>query len=622
MIKSLIALFDVAGSVNGKSIRCKKPAPYRYSRKRTNLVIACSLAVTSLAVGIALFAHPWQSNSQSEVEYLIANDMYKMAGINLNPHKPNPYFSDLTECVLAEDLSAPDGLAIEPFTGSIYITEENDARVVRLDPDNQRTVLIDANTPIYARRHGQVTIEQGLRSPEGIAFSRDGKLYIVEDLPGGRLIEFELPEYTHGSMLFGTVVDLPAPANGYAWESVAVSPRGEILLAGSNMEAYLGDRNVADMPSGAVMYRNVEGSWWMPVHRSLESFSGACFTPDGQHAYFISESMGYVGCFDLRDHVLKTWFADIKIESPEGVVALSDGTAVVVSEKGPLYRIDPHDCSANEVYDFQSGVESVAWDPARGRLLFTLDNEGQLTSLNNIYFAASQKIQGPIELGNTTFQVEVPTDCPSYLTGLLNMCGFDPFSRKEGTTFRDLVKNVALFAIDADTKLISSDTPVDDPIKKIQFAIFTPLFFGVDLSGLSGPSSGFAAVRASGEMYRTRLHKGSVMSVNMSENHFSAFVPSKLALPHPAAYRLSPEGTATVNFMGMGETPDFHIILNMKEPDLSYMVVMHPDGKYQQYEIKLPADKNIQHWVVGLKRDNPEAWKYMTATSHQIAKAD
>lgn len=617
MIKKFIALCDVAATVNGRFIRNKRTSSnlFRPSRKRTNLVILLSFTSTSLALAIALFAHPWQ-NPHSEVEYLIANDMYKMAGMNLNIDDPEDKLSELTECVLMEKLDAPDGLAIDPFTGSIYITEENTARVIRLDTDGERAMIIDPSTPVYALRNGAYEVEPGLRSPEGIAFAHSGKLYIVEDLVGGRLIEFELPEYSHGSMMFGVVVDVPQPAPGYAWESIAVSTRGELLLAGSNMEAFLIDRTGIDIPSGAVMFRDQENAWWMPVQRSLESFSGACFAPDGKHAYFISEAMGYVGCFDLSDRILRSWFSEIKIESPEGIAALSDGTAVVVSEKGQLYRIDPHDCSANEIFDFHTGVESVAWDPARSRLLLTLDDQGKLTSLNNIYFASTQKIQGPIELGDTVFQVEIPEECPHYLTGLLNMCGFDPFNKDQKATFRELVKNVALFAVDADAVLSSSDQPVDDPIVKVQFAIFTPLFFGIDLSGLSGPASGFVAVRKSGKMERTTMHKGAAMKVNMSENHFSAFVPNKLALPHPAAYRLSPEGTATVHFMGMGETPDFHVILNMKDPGLSYMVAMHTDGTYQQYELKLPANKNIQHWIVGLKRDNPEAWKHISLASN------
>jgi len=638
-MKKILGYLDAAAWVNGKSVRAKQKYEkmFRSPRKRTVFYVTTSLITTSLALGVALFAHPWENRKITSKKYFATSEMNKMDGMNLDGHITDPSLLLLKEETLIKKLNAPDGIDIEPMTGSIYITEEDAAQVVRVDTDGQRTIIIDAKTAVFEQRGTEQVAVQGLRSPEGIAFGQAGKVYIVEDIPGGRLIEFSLPEYSlNETQVKGLVVHVPQPDPGYAWESIAVSTRGELLLAGSNVEAFLADnptieapssaglkvnedgiwsineRMTVDLPSGAVIYRDASGTWWMPIHRPLESFSGACFTPDGRNAYFISEAMGYVGCFDLKSHVFQSWFSDVKIDSPEGVTALSDGTAIVVSEKGKVFRVDAHDDMAVEIYDLKSAAESVAWDPARGRLMITQDGEGKLTSLNNVYYALSQKMKGPIDLGHATFEVEIPEDCPDYLAGLLNKCGYDPFSKMHNATFQDLVKNVALFAIDAEATLKSSDGPVTDPIVKVQFAIFTPHFFGVDISGFSAPASGFAAVHASGEMDRTRLHNWNVTSFDFSERRFSAFTPNKLALPHPASYRLSPEGTASVSFMGMGETPDFHVIINMNDPESSYMVAIHPDGKCQQYALKIPQGKSLDHWVVGLKRDNPEAWKNMS----------
>jgi len=645
-MKTLLEYLDVAAWVNGKSVRVKHKTQklFRSPRKRTMLHVTISICVTSMALAVALFAHPWEHKQIVSKRFYATSEMNKMDGMNLSGHVTDPSLLLLKEETLIRKLNAPDGLDIEPLTGSIYITEETAAQVVRLDTDGQRSVIITASTPVFELQGDERVPVQGLRSPEGIAFGQAGKIYVVEDIPGGRLIEYSLPEYFNGAEVSGQVIDVPEPDPGYAWESIAVSARGELLLAGSNVEAFLADnptieapssanikldengiwsvneKTTVNLPSGAVIYRDESGTWWMPVHRPLESFSGACFTPDGRNAYFISEAMGYVGCFDLKSHVFQSWFSDVKIESPEGVTALSDGTAIVVTEKGKVYRVDAHDDDAVEIYDLKSAAESVAWDPARGRLIITQDGEGKLASLNNVYYALSQKMKGPIDLGNATFEVEIPEQCPDYLSGLLNKCGYDPFSKMQNATFQDLVKNVALFAVDAEATLKSSDGPVTDPIVKVQFAIFTPHFFGVDISGFSAPASGFAAVRASGEMDHTRLHNWNVTSFDFSERRFSAFTPNKLALPHPASYRLSPEGTASVSFMGMGETPDFHVIINLNDPDSSYMVAIHPDGKCHQYALKIPDGKNLDHWVVGLKRDNPEAWKNMSIAERPSRK--
>lgn len=581
----------------------------RGSRKRITRRVRVLVVTACTAIVAAIFAHPWKSPEIIDhVPPLMADDSFLMEFFNTAKCNRDAW---LQEEVLMENLIAPDGLTMDPFTGSIFFSEEDTARIIRRDPDGVSEVIIDTRTPIMQARGGELVPTSPLLSPEGIAFDPSGRLYVVEDVPGGRLIVFDLPGYQNPGAMQGVVVPFPKPAEGYAWESVAVGPQGELLMAGSNLEGFINDRKVAKIYSGAILYRDVNGQWWMPIFRELESFSAACFGPEGHNAYFTSELMGYTGCIDLKTHFVKTWYSDATHASPEGITALPDGTAVVATEDGKLIRVDPHDCLNVEVYDFGTNIESVYWDGARSRLLVTSDGTGSLRALNEVHFNATTKIQGELLFQETVFDVEVPSLCPDYLAGLLRRCGYDDRNPHGKMSFSNFVYNVALFAVDAEARLMPSSDPIRDPIKHVQFAIFSPRFFGVDLKELAGPGSGFAAVHASGDISSTEMHKRSIMHINVMEGQFTAFAPNNVTLPYPFAYRLTQDGIASVSFMGFGETPDYHIMMNMKDPSQAYMVVMHTDGAYQQYRLALPPGKDIQHWVIGLKRENPETWARM-----------
>ncbi len=612
MLHDLLHIFDAVGSRNGKTIFRTRPLISRlWSHKRFIKGVRVLLALISTSLVAAIFAHPWSDDELDVNEpTLLADDSFAMASFT-SDYQPDLRDSNLRMKALLKNLESPDGLASDPLSGTIFISEENRAVILRYDLDGVQKILADPQTPVYERNGHDMKRVAGLRSPEGLAFdSTHGRLYVVEDIPGGRVIYFELPEYHQDGEIFGLVEQVPAPAPGYAWESVAINPAGAMLLAGSNLEGFLADRSIAETYSGAILYRDPEGSWWMPVFRELDGFSGACFDVRGENAYFISEVMGYAGCFDLRSRVFKAWYADATIESPEGVAAMPDGAAVVVSEGGKIFRIDPQDNVAQEVFDLHENVESIMWDGARSRLLITSDGQGRLIAMDDVFFSSTQKIQGQVLIGEKLHEVEIPSVCPDYLAGLLEMCRLNVMSSEPGQTFQDLVKNVALFAIDATARPVpyKDQHLPEDPVERVQFAIFTPHFFGVDLSGLSGPASGMVAVHKSGKMTHTILHRGNMTHVNLMEGRFTTFNKNKIALPYPFSYRLSPDGIASVSFMGLGQTPDYHIVLNLKHPAHSYMVAMNPDGSNQQYKLNLPGDRDIMHWIVGLKREAPDSW--------------
>ena len=143
--------------------------------------------------------------------------------------------------------------------------------------------------------------------------------------------------------------------------------------------------------------------------------------------------------------------------------------------------------------------------------------------------------------------------------------------------------------------------------------IVAPYLIGYQEGELIWSSSGFTVVKASGETVKTGLVKRQIVHGDLLESRFTPIGGQTIALPMPFSARVNVDGLVSVNFMGMGVTPDFYLVLDTAEPDQSVMVVIQPDGFVQQYEVRLPGDRDRTHWVVALERREPDAWKSLSA---------
>ena len=537
------------------------------------------------------------------------------------PAEPEPpeIFGQISAA--AKGFHGPDGIACDEESGDIYVSEENAATIVRIKPDGSKQVVFDSSTPLYEEQESSRKKVPGLRSPEGLALDGKGRLYVVEDVPGGRLISFDVKERPANSRPSGKIVPLPIEESRFAWESIDVGPAGELLLAGSTMESVLSEFEQEGVFGlffrGAVLYRDAQGAWWMPLNHAMASYSAVCFSPDGNYAFFACEVPGDVGCMDLRSHKLRTYFASKTFQSPEGLCPLPDGSALVAEESGKIYRLDPMVDAVQLLYDNKSTIESVHWDGAHHRLLATDDQKGTLVALElkpGLDFRSSFGLfpgmirDIPFEEQSTPVEM-IPERCPDYLAKVLKLGGYDPFQKDKEIEFRDFARKYCLVAIDAEATLFTDDQAVEDPIKRIQFVIVAPYLVGVQEGELIWSSSGFTAVKESGQIMKTELAQRQVIQGDLMESRFLPIGGQKIALPMPFSARINSDGIASINFMGMGVTPNFFLVLNTVEPNQSVMVVMQPDQRPQQYKLRLPAKRDIHHWVIALERKEPEVWQ-------------
>ncbi len=517
---------------------------------------------------------------------------------------------------LAKGLRGPDGIVLDAKTGNLYVSEENAATIVRIKPSGSKQVIVDVSTPLYEESGSRRKKATGLRSPEGIALDENGTLYVVEDVPGGRLISFDLSGRDGDPPDRGYVVPLPLPNHEFAWESVDVGPAGELLIAGSTMEAFahnLENDGGLGVFRGTLLYRDAQGDWWMPLNDAMASYSAACFSDDANYAFFADEFTGDVGCLDLRTHNVRVFRSKHRFHAPEGLYALPGGSALVVEEGGKIYRLDPTVDTTQWLYENEGTLESACWDASRKRILATDDKAGALLSLelkSGLGFRATIGTIQDILFAEQSTPVEmVPKDCPEYLAKVLKLGGYDPDRQGAEVAFRDFAQKYCLVAIDAKASLMTPNPDIEDPIKRIQFVIVAPYLIGVKEGELIWSSSGFTAVKKSGQELKTELVQRQVIHGDLMESRFTPVGGQTIALPMPFSARINSDGFVSVNFMGMGVMPDFYLELNSVEPDESVMVVLYPNERPQQYQLKLPPKRDRNHWVVALERKDPDVWR-------------
>ena len=510
----------------------------------------------------------------------------------------------------ASGLSAPDGLAIDPRTRNIYVSEESADRIVLFSPKGRKKTVVDENTRLYDVIEKQRVRVMPIRAPEGLAMDADGTLFVCEDRPGGRLLALRVSE--SGAVEGARDITPPGNWSRYAWESVAVRDSGEMLLAGSSAESEVG--LAGGIFQGAILYRDSEGNWWAPVLRTAASFSAVAFSKSGQFAVYADELSGTIGWVDLQSRYLREGASQMTCRSPEGIVTLPDGRLAITEESGRVIVLDPQRDSSLVVAEGLGQIESVLWDDEGGHLLVTADGNGTVLEFrpdapwpaegDSMKFAPCQA-EGAVR--------HIPARTPAFLKPLLNLSGQDSAETVD-KAFSDLTERTPMFAADARAVLIHGTEDVADPIERVQFVAFDPNRMRFDEPGGELSLSALILRTRSGQILRTKMSRTVIITGNIWLGRFENHGVFDLPLPFAFQAMAGPRGHAVIHFTGLGRSPDVAIAIHPTNPEQSYMLVTHVDGTLEQYHLKMGDPGSADNWVVSLPPRHAQPWINITPT--------
>jgi uncharacterized repeat protein (TIGR01451 family) len=256
-----------------------------------------------------------------------------------------------TATVYAEGLSSPDGLAFSP-TGVLYVVEEQAGRVRRVAPDGSLT-----------------TVLSGLQQPEGIAFDDSGSLYVVEDVENGRVIK-----WTAGVGGTTLATDRDGP------EGVVWAPDGTVYITESNVQ-FAG--NYSNFRTHVTAVSSAGGVTRILTNTIAWSYAGIAIGPDG-YLYVTNEFSGRVtddSIFVIDPETgARTLFAS-GLVVPEGLrFSVGGGFPLYVAEEGVeagsgrLSQVEADGSRGTLCTGFQH-IEDVVLD-REGRLYVSEDPTG------------------------------------------------------------------------------------------------------------------------------------------------------------------------------------------------------------------------------------------------------
>ena len=281
--------------------------------------------------------------------------------------------------IFAENLQEPGGIATHPNVSYVYVAEEAGNKVSLIYENGDRVDAVTQLTPIIHRDDENVFWEKDpIKQPEGLYLSHNGYLYVTEDYPGGRLIRYELA--SDGIAKHGTVIEIPGKWKHFAWEDITVGSRGELLLVGSDAESIQQGAN-NDFFSGSLIYRDIDGNWWVPYERLFASFSSVAFTKNNRHAVYICEFTGELGWLDLKENQRLGGYSSKLLKTPEALSVLPDDSFIIGQENGLLVNYDPAMDTFKPIDIELSAVEAMHWDTQKEHLLISDDKSGKLYTL-------------------------------------------------------------------------------------------------------------------------------------------------------------------------------------------------------------------------------------------------
>ena len=523
-----------------------------------------------------------------------------------NPAAANPVMPQ----TVVRGLRSPDGLAMHPDTGVLYVSQEDNA-VVSAIVNGKPVTVIDARTPIYTSAGPVQMGTDPLRMPEGIAFSRGGELYVVEDRPGGRLIRFTLD--SDGRGVAGEDIWVPGDWSHVAWEGVAVGPHGELLLSGSSAE----DAVTGDAPSvfeGVLLYRDRTRNWWLLDRRPLRSFSQAAFSRDGSKIVYACEVTGEISWMDVSGKRPR-WGASVNYaaKAPEGICILSDGRVIVAEEQGNLFLVDPETDHVRLLASAAGTLESLIWDERSHELLATEDRTGTILK----WKVALRKSQGRYAIDRARFEPahtprHIPERCPDFLAKVLAFGGVDFNKGEAPLPFKVFAGRAPLVAVDAVTMPIGpADSAATDPIVRLQAVVFRPDSMTMPGIAQSGPLAVVIVTTRSGKVIKTSSKDVSAAVASLAAPCVQAAGKMRVTVPLPGPVGVSENGVCNLHLMGMGEIPDFHIVLNPVEPEASYVVVDDGLKGTRQYQLAGPHGEDLsRHMVISFSKElaTPMRW--------------
>ena len=169
----------------------------------------------------------------------------------------------LTVRSLAEGLQEPAGAAVHPITGEVYVSEKGSGRILVLKNGRPEPALapgwkVSEILPRWAISPDmpmEKWMQPVLNRPGPISISTNGTLFVAEQVPNGRILEFR-PD-GQGQYAVARCVPVPWLDQEFMWRDLFVDPGDRLYIVGAD------EVGSEFMKFGSALMRETDGNWWV-----------------------------------------------------------------------------------------------------------------------------------------------------------------------------------------------------------------------------------------------------------------------------------------------------------------------------------------------------------------------
>lgn len=509
----------------------------------------------------------------------------------LAPLSGRAQVSMLTGKTLLEGLNTPRGVAIHPVTREIYFTEEGNGRIQVLRNGRAEPALAEGwrinqgslpNWAISERVTRDQWLANTLQKPGSIAFATNGTLYVSEQIPDGRILEFR--QDANGQYSEAFCVPVPWLDQEFQWKDIFVDNIGRLYIAGAD------EVGSEFMKFGSVLMRDPQTENWLVID----------FGPFADfYAFALSDRQDVMLVGDRKQGDLSWWEVDRRIllgGAPNAtgraqllnVAIYPDGTFLMGQQDAPgrasLVRVDPFSMQQTTVMDNLRSIGDIAINREDGSYVLTDPEAGRLVEctpnpplrFNEI---ALRQIVRSVE-GMSGVATEAPAFLNTFMDRLQDVAKdiLDTSTHGVQFNFSDIAGKMPVIAGRV-RAAVEIEGVEDDPIDTIEFFLLFPSKVVLTDTAVSPSLSFFSATRRSGKIEQTRrVFDGDVGVYRLSGTNVAKIATSKGGVHVPVVscgMESSDHGlTVNLSFLGSGIYGDYYLTLFQGPRDQSAKLIV------------------------------------------------
>ncbi len=479
---------------------------------------------------------------------------------------------------LAEGLQEPRGVALHPVTGDIYVSEAGSGRILvlkgggRPEPALAPGWAVSTNLPRWAIS-SQMPLEKwmqaALQKPGSLSIASNGNLFVAEQVPNGRILEFS--PNANGQYAVGQGVPVPWLDQEFQWRKVFCDRGGRLFIVGAD------EVGSEFMKFGSSLVREPDGNWWVI---DFGPFANFC-------TFAISDRQDVMLLGDRNKGTLSWWEVDRHIMlggSPEAagraellsLAIYPDGAFLLGLQTAPgkaaLIRMDPFSGQQKTLTEELRSIGDIEMDRQNGRYLVTDPAAGRLLECTldppmRFNESAMRQIVRSVE-----GMMGLPTEAPAFL---------NTFFERLQTAAKDILPDNATHSVEFNLSDLAGKMPIvagrvraavevegaeEDPIEQVEFFLLFPGKVVMTDTAVTPSLSFFSARRRSGKLEQTKpVFHGEIGVHRLSGTNITqiATAPGGLHVPLVACGLEQADGGVYVNlsFLGVGIYGDYYLTL-------------------------------------------------------------